>query len=159
MEHLGFCLLAPLPGWRTAEGDTVMLLMGIGEQDEGAGEGSWQADLATARAARLADGTPRWLGDAGDESGIAATAADAADLQELHSLAEGHMPQFAKAAEQHQQNTQAHAAWQAEQAAKPRESVRYVSPDSFSFGPHNRGGVTRRQWVAGTAPHCRGAQQ
>ena len=116
-----------------------MLLMGIGEQDAGAGEGSWQAELSAARAARLADGTPRWLGDVGDQSGIAATAADAADLQELHSLAVGHMPQLAKAAEQHGDNAQAHAAWHAEQAAKPRESVRYVSPESFSFGPHNRG--------------------
>ena len=136
---LDFRLLAPLPGWRTAEGDTVMLLMGIGEQDAGAGEGPWQAELATARAARLADGTPRWLGDAGDQSSGAATAANTADLRELHSLAVGHMPQLAKAAEQHRDNAQAHAAWQAEQAAKPRESVRYVSPESFSFGPHNRG--------------------
>ncbi len=142
---LDFRLLAPLPGWRTAEGDTVMLLMGIGEQDAGAGEGAWQAELAAARAARLADGTPRWLGDvgewgeAGDDRGIAATAADAVDLRELHKLAEGHMPQFAKAAEQHRDNAQAHAAWQTAQAAKPRESVRYMSPESFSFGPHNRG--------------------
>ena len=32
-----------------------------------------------------------------------------------------------------------HVRWQAEQATKPRESVRYVSPESFSFDPHNRG--------------------